>query len=614
MPRPNDLLDVFKRAQAATIRTLAADPGLDVRFGSGDAGKSRRQEYVSLPRSGAGASGIAVVRGTGDHLAFRHRYHDRQLHQRFLPQENPARNVFEWIEDARISAIGAALLPGVAVNLDAVLESRFKEAFLDTVSCKNSAPLEIAIGLLVREKLCSHPLPPVAENIARFWREEVQALAGCMLERLRECLFDQERYAGQVKQMLAVLGFACSPDHKEPLALAGQDEEEEIQASAAGEPHPDHAGNQQNNQPAAAGGERILAASSHAPASSSATAAFMPDDRTHPAAHTFEEGYRVFTREFDKIVGADALCDSGELDQLRAQLDQKLAAVRVDYLKLANRLQRQLLARQKCNWSGNLEEGLLDTARLASIITEGMQACAFKQEQDAAAHGTVLTMLIDSSGSMRGNPIAAAAICADILGRTLERCSVKVEILGFSTQDWRGGRARQRWTASGQPAQPGRLNDLLHVIYKSADEPWRKGRRRLGLLIREEFLKENIDGEALLWAHERLLSRSEPRRILMVISDGMPADTSTRQENGDTYLEQHLRYAIDRIENRSPVELVAIGIGHDVTRYYRHAVTIRDASQLGIAMASRLAALFESPLSIQRKTAGFFSGRRAEAC
>ncbi|MEJ2130267.1 MAG: cobaltochelatase subunit CobT, partial [Gammaproteobacteria bacterium] len=303
--------------------------------------------------------------------------------------------------------------------------------------------------------------------------------------------------------------------------------------------------------------------------------------------------YKAFTDEFDEVVDAVELVDSAELDRLRGLLDQQLRSLQHTTSKLANRLQRKLLAKQNRSWEFDLDEGLLDTARLASVVVDPLHPLAFKQEKQTEFRDTVVTMLIDSSGSMRGRSITIAAMCGDILGRTLERCSVKVEILGFTTRAWRGGQSREKWIMSGKPSNPGRLNDLRHIVYKAADEPWRRARRNLGLMMREELLKENIDGEALIWAHNRIVTRQEQRKILMVISDGLPVDNSTLLVNPSNYLEQHLKYAIDMIENYSSVELVAIGIGHDVTHHYRRAVTITDADQLGDAMTEQLASLFD---------------------
>ena len=322
-----------------------------------------------------------------------------------------------------------------------------------------------------------------------------------------------------------------------------------------------------------------------------------------------EPSYKVFSSAADEVVAADELCDPEELTRLRAYLDQQLSAYSSVVARLANRLQRRLMAKQNRAWMFDLEEGVLDAARLTRIIVDPTAPLSFKQEQDTDFRDTVVSLLIDNSGSMRGRPIMVAALCADILARTLERCNVKTEILGFTTRAWKGGHARDLWIKAGKPPQPGRLNDLRHIVYKAADAPWRRARKNLGLMMREGLLKENIDGEALIWAHQRLLGRPEARRILMVISDGAPVDDSTLSVNSGHYLERHLREVIAEIESKSPVELIAVGIGHDVTRYYRRAVTLVDVEQLGGAMTEKLAELFdEEPRVISRSVAPFQLG------
>ena len=317
--------------------------------------------------------------------------------------------------------------------------------------------------------------------------------------------------------------------------------------------------------------------------------------RPHPSLANDPDrfDYRIYTVRFDEVVKAEDLCDAEELDRLRSFLDKQLLHLQHVVTRLANRLQRRLMAQQNRAWEFDQEEGLLDTARLPRVVIDPMHPLSFKRETDTTFRDTVVTLLLDNSGSMRGRPITVAATCADILARTLERCGVKVEILGFTTRAWKGGQSRERWLADGKPPHPGRLNDLRHIVYKAADSPWRRARRNLGLMMREGLLKENIDGEALAWAHARLLARPEARRILMMISDGAPVDDSTLSVNPGNYLERHLRQVIEEIETRSPVELIAVGIGHDVTRYYRRAVTIVDAEELGGVMTEKLAELFD---------------------
>ena len=581
-----DTAEAFKRVQAATIRALAEDRELAPDFGPATAVHAQ-QVRVPLP----GAAALNAIRGVGDYIALKRRFHDLRIHRLHAPRNNPARDVFTWLEDARLSAVGACRWPGVALNLDASLEAECKKAFLDLIESQDAAPLGIALGLLAREHLSGRPLPCAAENVARFWRHEVQERAAHVLRQMQRATFDQARYAEQALRLMSLHGLDDRPgdDPQRPVAQE-PDADEQAQAKEGNDPQGQGAAREDEAGRDSLAGTAAGAARGEGLAAS--MAAGLPDLHLAARPSSAAGSYRIFTNTFDRVVHAEDLCDRGELDLLRAQLDRKLTPLRPAGQQLANRLQRRLLALQKQRWMTGLDEGMLDYGRLASIVADSMNANVFKHEQDVPAPGAVLTMLIDSSGSMRGHPIATAAMCADIFGRALARCAVKVEILGFTTQDWRGGQSRRRWLSSSQPAHPGRLNDLLHVIYKGADEPWRQARRRLGLFMREDLLKENVDGEALLWAHQRLLARKEARRILMVISDGMPVDTATLRENGEHYLQEHLSQVIAHIENKSPIELVAIGIGHDVTRYYRRAVRIRRADELGTAMLTELAALF----------------------
>jgi cobaltochelatase CobT len=593
-------LEPFKRAMIATMRALAENDELDITFGHGTPAASGNRIRVPLPSVGATDEQINVIRGVGDEFALRQRYHDERIHKRRAPRSGPAEEMFRWVEDARIASIGAMRMEGVAKNLDASLEAQCKEAAFDTITTETESPLSIAVGLLVREHLTGRKLPPTAENVVRHWRDFVEARAGKDIDALKDCLLDQERFAKVSRELLVDLGFAHEFDEPPELDENDQDTETVDESSDSdSETSPedvvldedslgeeDAEGETSSVQMEADMDLTDLGAESDPDEAPSIT----PDDS---GRIRMDVNYQAFDTQFDEVVRAEELCDPEELTRLRAMLDQQLVSLQHATSKLANRLQRRLLAKQNRTWEFDLEEGILDASRLALIVADPMNTLAYKQEKETKFRDTVVTMLIDSSGSMRGRSITIAAMCADILGRTLERCSVKVEILGFTTRAWRGGQSRECWIAAGKPSNPGRLNDLRHIIYKAADDPWRRARRNLGLMMREELLKENIDGEALIWAHNRIVVRQEQRRVLMVISDGLPVDNSTLLVNPSNYLEQHLKYAIDMIENHSPVELIAIGIGHDVTHHYRRAVTITDAEQLGGAMTEQLASLFD---------------------
>jgi cobaltochelatase CobT len=485
-----------------------------------------------------------------------------------------------------------------------MLEDRYHRGNFQEVTDRADAPLEDAVALMVRERLTGNAPPPSAQKIVDLWRAWIEERAGKDLARLTGAIDDQARFADAARDILNALemgdelGSESGDDSEESDEDNQPDESEGDADSAEG----DDASSADEVEAAADDSDAGEGESSEADADE-----MMNDDDMADARETGEArradapwsnlppmiDYRAFTTKFDETVKAEELCDIAELDRLRSYLDKQLAHLQSAVGRLANRLQRRLLAQQNRAWDFDLEEGILDAARLSRVVIDPMHALTFKAERDTDFRDTVVTLLLDNSGSMRGRPITVAATCADILARTLERCGVKVEILGFTTRAWKGGQSREAWLQAGKPANPGRLNDLRHIIYKAADAPWRRSRRNLGLMMREGLLKENIDGEALAWAHGRLIARPEQRKILMMISDGAPVDDSTLSVNAGNYLERHLRHVIEEIETRSPVELIAIGIGHDVTRYYRRAVTIVDAEELAGAMTEKLAELFD---------------------
>ena len=592
-------LEPFKRATTATIRAIAGDDELEVSFGQGPPSARGNRIRVPLPSVGCSEEELNAVRGIGDEFALKLRYHDDAVHQRRSPRGGPAEEMFRWIEDARVASIGALRMEGVAKNLDASLEVQCQQAAFDTITVESEAPLSVAVGLLVRQRLTGRELPPSAENVVQFWRDYVEEHARDDLDQLKDVILDQEAFADVCRHIIADLGLA--PELDEPPEMEDNEQDTETVdegAESDSELSPEDVVLDDDSMvDENAEGESTMVEMDADMDLDELGAEAEPDEA--PLQLPDEAGrirvdvnYQAFIEDFDEIIRAEELCEADELLRLRALLDQQLLPLQHATSKLANRLQRKLMAIQNRTWEFDLDEGVLDSSRLHQVILDPMNPLAFKQEKEMEFRDTVVTMLIDSSGSMRGRSITIAAMCADILGRTLERCSVKVEILGFTTRAWRGGQSRERWIAAGKPSNPGRLNDLRHIIYKAADDPWQRTRRNLGLMMREELLKENIDGEALIWAHNRIVTRHEQRKVLMVISDGLPVDNSTLLVNPSNYLEQHLKYAIEMIEEKSPVELIAIGIGHDVTHHYRRAVTITDAEQLGGAMTDQLAELF----------------------
>ncbi|MBN9534928.1 MAG: cobaltochelatase subunit CobT [Alphaproteobacteria bacterium] len=587
----------FKRAVGTAVRALAGEPELEVTFTTEPPQLKGLKARLPQPSRNLPPNEVAIVRGAGDAQALRRAYHEDSIHDRFRPQSQDGAAIFEAAEQARVEAIGTLAMKGVADNLAAGLEARCNARGLAKARDRAEAPLADVIGLLVREKLTGAPPPECAQTAVDLWRPYVEEKASKEFSQLQDVLRDQQAFARLTRTILRDLnlGDDASPDNEESSEEQGE-----------GEPQSQEGGQQSESSETAeadlseAEGEEGEESTTEmrTEKSEELSDAQEPDEGTQPwrpenaFSQQSEWGYHVYTQQFDEIVSAADLCDAEELARLRSFLDQQLQAMQGVVSRLANKLQRLLMAQQNRSWDFDLEEGILDSARLPRIVIDPMYPLSYKRERDTDFRDTVVTLLLDNSGSMRGRPIMVAAMCADILARTLERCAVKVEILGFTTRAWKGGQAREKWIADGKAPHPGRLNDLRHIVYKAADEPWRRARRSLGLMMREGLLKENIDGEALMWAHNRIVARPEQRRILMVISDGAPVDDSTLSVNAGNYLERHLRHVIEDIENKSDVELAAIGIGHDVTRYYRRAVTIVDAEQLGGAMTDQLISLF----------------------
>jgi cobaltochelatase CobT len=600
-------IEPFKRAVAQATRAMAAEPDLEVSFGTEPPGLKGLRARVPLPRRDLPAQEVAEARGAADAIALKLAFHDEAMHQTYMPMGQSARAIYEAVEQARVESIGSNAMKGVAKNLDAAVNARALQKGLHRTRGRDDAPMADAVAMLVRERLTGREPPESARAATDAWRSFIEDKAGKSLDTLFDSIRDQQAFAKLTRKLLSDLGMGEElgedPDDSSDDRSDDQESNDSAQEQGDGAESTDTQGStteeaEMTETDAQDGDEQSVdVQSDKAPADSDAedSTEGMQPWRPNPAANDreIEPSYKVFTTKFDETILAEDLCDSEELSRLRAYLDQQLHALQGVVARLANRLQRRLMAKQNRSWEFDLEEGILDAARLSRVIIDPTAPLSFKVERDTNFRDTVVTLLLDNSGSMRGRPIMVAAMCADILARTLERCSVKVEILGFTTKAWKGGQSRENWVQGGKPSHPGRLNDLRHIIYKQADAPWRRSRRNLGLMMREGLLKENIDGEALMWAHNRLTARPEQRRILMVISDGAPVDDSTLSVNAGNYLERHLRDVIEMIETRSPVELLAIGIGHDVTRYYRRAVTIVDAEQLGGAMTEKLAELFE---------------------
>ncbi len=608
MSQEQNPLEDFRQALAAGMRALGRRPEFELSYTADKPACHGDQARIPQPSRSLTAEQAAEARGWADSFALRTRLHDARTHAAVDIGPGLPREMLNAAEQARIEAVGGRDMAGVSLNLRRMLETRMKVDPIARARTADEVPLATAVGLIVRERLTGEPIPESAQNGVDMVRARLEEEAGAHLDDLASAIDDQARFADAFKRVLHDLGLADDPDAPEDADEQEQAEENEQESQG------DEEGEDSSEAQAAQQSVESRSEEQQGDDADGETREVEMDQEMSADAEPGEEGdegmmpwrpnlpdsklppdfaYHAYTTAHDEVITAEELCEAEELTRLRGYLDQQLVSLQGAVTKLANRLQRRLMAQQNRSWDFDQEEGLLDPARLTRVIVQPEHALSYKVERDTDFRDTVVTLLIDNSGSMRGRPISIAAISADIMARTLERCGVKTEILGFTTRAWKGGQSREKWLANGRPAKPGRLNDLRHIIYKQADAPWRRARRNLGLMMREGLLKENIDGEALLWAHSRLIGRTEDRRILMVISDGAPVDDSTLSVNSGNYLERHLRQVINWIEQKSPVELIAIGIGHDVTRYYRRAVTIMDAEQLGGAMVDQLAGLFD---------------------
>ncbi len=600
-------LEAFKSVLTGTARAMAHEPEVELAFTADQPTQSGKNFRVPMPGRSLPAEQVAEARGFADAMALKLRHHDAAAHARLRPADPVAGSVFDAVEAARVEALGARSMAGVRANLSHALDMRLRTDPIARAQAADEVPLATAIGLMVRERLTGEAPPASAEAGLSMVRGWVEDKGGNDLDALGLALDDQAAFASLVQKLLADLQLTDAAPEMDPTEPSddeddedegegdeNQDDSDEGQGDAEMEARAEQSeGEAQDGEDQQVESETDM--DGDAEPGDEGEEGMLPTRPNRPMGDMPPDfDYKAWTQAHDEVIAATELCDEEELTRLRAYLDQQLLHLQGAVTKLANRLQRKLMAQQNRSWDFDQEEGILDAARLARIVVSPGTSLSYKIERDVEFRDTVVTLLIDNSGSMRGRPISIAAISADIMARTLERCGVKTEILGFTTRAWKGGQSRETWLAAGRPPLPGRLNDLRHILYKGADEPWRRAKKSLGLMMREGLLKENIDGEALLWAHSRLIARREDRKILMVISDGAPVDDSTLSVNHGAYLERHLRQVIGWIEGKSPVELCAIGIGHDVTRYYSRAVTIMDAEQLGGTMVEQLAGLFDT--------------------
>ncbi|MFL2836770.1 MAG: cobaltochelatase subunit CobT [Hyphomicrobiales bacterium] len=594
--KENSLSEIIKKTITEATRSIAEEPELEVIFGDEPPNMSGKKIKLRDPGRSLNNAELAVLRGNADLLALKIKNHDQEIHKKYQPSSPQASKLYDLIEEARIEAVGAEDMPGCATNLNARNIDNYRNSTLNNITNKDEAPIGEAIGLIVREALTGFAPPNNTRKFVDLWRPHISDKALEELNWLKNEIHNQEDFASKIPQLLDALDISSSLGDSDPSSSKNEDGESDIEGSEeenteiSDEFDPDESEVIDDQST-----EELIDLEDLEGADDEGEESSAPDNsgEIDDSQKFRKQEYKIYTNQYDEIINAEEMADLEELDRLRNYLDKQISNLQAIVARLANKLQRKLMAQQNRSWDFDLEEGTLDTARLVRVVTDPMHPLSFKMERDTDFRDTVVTLLIDNSGSMRGRPIMVAATCADILTRTLERCGVKAEVLGFTTKAWKGGQSRELWTESGKPMRPGRLNDLRHIVYKSADAPWRRSKRNLGLMMKEGILKENIDGEALEWAFDRLQKRQEQRKIMMVISDGAPVDDSSLSVNSGNYLELHLKKIINKIENNKDVELIAIGIGHDVTRYYKRAVTIIDVEELGGAMTEKLAELFD---------------------
>ena len=597
----------FQNATAATIKAIAANKlkNREIQFFGNTTRFNSKQITIAKDSNDFDETIVNKTRGESDEISLKLQYHDKTIHSKLKPSSDLASTIFNLAEDTRIEKIGSKKFFGVKKNLQRLIEKKFETNLISPPGSDDTTSFVNAMHLYLRKKLSNAPIPENSKKNMSLWDPWLDKRVGKFISGLSANINNQELFGKNINNLLIAIKSELGE-----LDDNNNDSDEDSDEEGNDEENSDDQNNASQGDSEEENEDGIETGVEENTESTSYENEFSDDDIENNDGEGNEEliskqqnnqnqlnnkpnAYNIFTNKYDEIINATDLCDNDELLRLRKTLDKQLENLQGAVARLANKLQRKLQARQNRTWEFDLEEGMLDAAKLARVVSNPLFPLSYKVEKDTKFKDTIVSILIDNSGSMRGRPITIAAISADILARTLERCGVKVEILGFTTKAWKGGQSREQWINEGKATNPGRLNDLRHIIYKSADAPWRRAKNSLGLMLREGILKENIDGEALIWAHERIYHRYEERKILMVISDGAPVDDTTLSANSGNYLEKHLKLIINFIENQSPVELIAIGIGHDVTRYYKKAVTLTDAEHLAGAMTEQLADLFD---------------------
>ena len=591
MLKNDDILEEFKKSLTAATKSISKNKKVEISFTKENPSIDGNFINLTEPNIENIKKNLTYIRAEADALALEFRFHSKEIHNNFIENNDITNKIFNAVEQSRVEAKGSIIFKGIKSNIT-------KKHFLDLRinSNKEEDKISEAFKYVTYEKFINIDFGDLNKKNREIIKEKLGNNYEEIFQDLKESIDDQKIFGSKIKKYLQDYGFLENDGNTKKQDDIDQNEEVDDDQNQNSE------NNEQKNKDQSQSKietdantldlkESVSMEESDEIGEESAEGEieYFPKIETN----TIFDEYKTYTKEFDEIINANELCDQKELEKLRLTLDKQVFSFLPLITKIANRLQRKLLAQQNRNWDFNMEEGYLDTSRLSKIITNPQNKLTYKKEKEVEFKDTVVSLLIDNSGSMRGRPITVAALCSDILTKTLERCLIKTEILGFTTKAWKGGESREKWIKNSKPSNPGRLNDLRHIVYKSADSPSRRSKKNLGLLLREGILKENIDGEALKWAYSRLKSRQEKRKILIVISDGAPVDDSTLSVNPGNYLEKNLREVINKIQANKEIELVAIGIGHDVSRYYSKAVTIMDVDQLGEVLLNELSEIFQ---------------------
>tara|TARA_B100000315_G_scaffold243947_1_gene267914 strand:- start:656 stop:2467 length:1812 start_codon:yes stop_codon:yes gene_type:complete len=588
------LKERFKSAVSSAVKVISENFNIEIKFGNNFSSKKNSlnlPDVINLKK----LQDFTNLRAFADSEALKIKYSDNKIYLKNEPKGILAKALYSIAEKIRYEKIGSDKLKGVKNNITQCYENKFKDKKIEEIKIEADVPVTEAFELYLRNHFFKIKQNDATKKTLSYWKDLFDKNLKKKFNELNSCIENQNKFSHIVAELINNLEFEDS-DSKE----ADEKKKTKADDSSSSENNneennsTDNREDQKNNAEFNVA-ENILGTLNENEDLNQNDTKKVTEDlnlRKKDLKNLLKNKYKIFTSEYDEIKEAAELEKEDEIVRLRKNLDQQLINLQNIVAKLANKLQRKLLAKQNRSWEFDLEEGMLDASKLSRLIINPLHPLSYKIEKETEFKDTVVTMLIDNSGSMRGRPISVAAICADILSRTLERCSVKVEILGFTTKNWKGGKSREKWNLNNKPQNPGRLNDLRHIVYKSADTPWRQSKKNLGLMLKEGLLKENIDGEALIWAYKRISKRKEERKILMVISDGAPVDDSTLSVNSGDYLEKHLKQAVKWIEENSDTEILAVGIGHDVTRYYKKAIKIADVQELGDVMINQLTELF----------------------